>query len=174
MHLLSTILHSDLGTLVIKFFNSNFFVAIVGFGIFLLYKIQLNDNQRDAAKSIFFEVKNAEKSLKLIKESLSMDPPVLLENIYTMQVESWSRYKYLFIKSFDRDEWDAINDFYNRCQLIDRAVKYNEAFFQKNEEQNSNSRFIGPTKESVSVWMSELFVIVSLAKVAWNSRKQRG
>lgn len=30
---------------------------------------------------------------------------------------------------------------------------------------------IGPTKESVSIWMGALFVIGSLAKLAWDSRK---
>lgn len=32
---------------------------------------------------------------------------------------------------------------------------------------------IGPTKESVSTWMSGLFVVVSLAKLAWDSRKSK-
>lgn len=30
----------------------------------------------------------------------------------------------------------------------------------------------GPEKESVSIWMSSLFVIISLAKLAWDSRKK--
>jgi hypothetical protein len=28
-----------------------------------------------------------------------------------------------------------------------------------------------PTKESISIWMSSLFVIISLAKISWDSRK---
>jgi fucose 4-O-acetylase-like acetyltransferase len=31
---------------------------------------------------------------------------------------------------------------------------------------------ISPTKESVSIWMASLFVIISLAKLAWDSRKK--
>lgn len=31
----------------------------------------------------------------------------------------------------------------------------------------------GPTKELVSIWMGGLFVIVSLAKLAWDSKKAR-
>ncbi len=131
MQLLSSILHSDFGSLIIKFLDSNFFVAIVGLSIFALYKIQLNDNRRDASKTIFFEIKNAEKNLKIINRALCQNPSSLPEYVYTMQVESWSKYKYLFIKDLDREEWDSITDFYINCHLIDRAISYNESFFQK-------------------------------------------
>jgi len=30
----------------------------------------------------------------------------------------------------------------------------------------------GPTKESVSIWMGSLFVILSLGKIVWDSKKQ--
>lgn len=30
----------------------------------------------------------------------------------------------------------------------------------------------GPTKESVSIWMASLFVIISLAKITWDSRQR--
>ena len=32
---------------------------------------------------------------------------------------------------------------------------------------------LNPTKESVSIWMSSLFVIVSLAKIIWDTRKSK-
>jgi hypothetical protein len=31
---------------------------------------------------------------------------------------------------------------------------------------------LNPTKESVSIWMASLFVIISLVKIAWDSRKK--
>lgn len=32
----------------------------------------------------------------------------------------------------------------------------------------------GPTKESVSIWMASLFVIISLIKLIWDSRRLKG
>lgn len=32
---------------------------------------------------------------------------------------------------------------------------------------------LNPTKESVSIWMASLFVIISLAKITWDSRKSK-
>lgn len=52
-----------------------------------------------------------------------------------MKTESWSVYRYLFVRDFDRDEWDTISEFYHKCQLIDSAVQHQSSFFQRNEEQ---------------------------------------
>ncbi len=41
----------------------------------------------------------------------------------------------MFIKYFDRDEWDEITEFYNRCQLMDETIKYNNAAFWDDVEQ---------------------------------------
>jgi hypothetical protein len=32
---------------------------------------------------------------------------------------------------------------------------------------------IGPEKESVSIWMSALFIFLSFAKIAWDSRNKQ-
>lgn len=133
MQVLTDILHSNPAQTVISFFNSNFVLAVVGLCIFILYWLQIRDQKIAAASAIFSEIKNAEKLLKRVKEETEKE--VLPEDINLMQVESWSQYKYLFIKDLDRDEWEAVNDFYNACKMIDEAISYNKTFFQKNEEQ---------------------------------------
>lgn len=133
MKVLVEILHSDIVETLISFLNSNFILALVGLSIFILYWLQIRNQKIAAASAIFFEIKNAEKLLKKVREEIeSGDLP---EDVSLMQVESWSQYKYLFIKDFDTDEWESINDFYGRCKLIDDAILYNKTFFQKNEEQ---------------------------------------
>ena len=111
---------------------------------------QKSDNKRFAANAILFELKNAEKSIKQAKDNLKKD--ILSEELFTMQYESWSKYRHLFVKDFDRDEWDNITDFYNKCQLFDETVRYNKTFFQKNEEQiriNKQRIIADYTKEAV-------------------------
>lgn len=106
---------------------------IVGFVALLIYNTQKNDQKTDAANIILLEIKSAERLIKIVKENLKKD--VLPPDILTMQTESWSKYKYLFVRDFDRDEWDEITDFYNKCQSLDQAIIYNSSFFSKNEEQ---------------------------------------
>jgi len=108
--------------------------GIVGLFIFVIYYKQKLDNKRDAANILLLELQNAERQIKQIKESLAANKG-LPQDIFTMPNENWSKYSYLFVKDLERNEWDKISDFYNKCKLLDQAVEYNNSFFQKNEQE---------------------------------------
>ncbi len=125
---------TNLETVINSPLLSPIITLVVGFVAYIIYLKQRDDSKKDAANVILIEIQNAERILKQSKHSLTkLSIPNLDEP--TMQVESWSKYKYLFIRDFDRDEWDAITDFYNKCQVYDDAVKASNSSFQKNEEQ---------------------------------------
>lgn len=106
---------------IIKFFDSNFFVAviaaIVGTSAIYLYITQKNDKKRDAANIVLMEIRHAEKMIDQIRGggTIEMLQTLLLTN-------KWSKYNYLFIEDLDRDELDLINNFYNQCSLIDNSL----------------------------------------------------
>lgn len=109
---------------------------IAGFLAFAIYFKQKADNKKDAAKILYIEITNAEQIMKASKEKLELK----LGSEYAlsteaMSTESWSKYKYLFLRDFDRLEWTLISDFYNKAKLFDLAVSHNKSFFTKNEEQ---------------------------------------
>jgi len=125
---------------LVIFLNSPFFLAFVtffvGFIAYLLYRTQKQDTKKDAANIIYLEISNAESVIKRAKEDLEKD--VLPANALAgqaMQTESWSKYKYLFVRDFDKVEWDSITNFYEKSIAYDEAVKHNASFFQRNEEQ---------------------------------------
>ncbi|MFA6194679.1 MAG: hypothetical protein WC719_02975 [Patescibacteria group bacterium] len=121
---------------IINFFDSNFFVGLVtllaGAVAFFLYWKQKNDLKKDAANIVLLEIQNAERILGQVGENVRAGT---LPNKFLLPNDSWSKYKYLFVRYFDRDEWDIITEFYNNCKLYDEAVTYNGSLFQKNEEQ---------------------------------------
>lgn len=107
----------------IGFFNSNFFIALITFlvGSFAicLYIKQKRDYKCDAASIILMEIRHAERAIERMKASAvetSGAPSVLLPT------NNWVKYNYLFIKDFDRDELDLVNNFYNQCSVIDYAL----------------------------------------------------
>lgn len=122
---------------VISFFNSTFFTSLVtiigGFLVWLVYKSQKNDYKKDSANIILLEISSAERSLIRVKDNLKSN--LLSPDILLMPTDNWEKNKYLFSREFDRDEWDLIGNFYTKCKMFDRAVTYNDSFFQKNEEQ---------------------------------------
>jgi hypothetical protein len=121
------------------FLNSNFFIALVTFAVgtaaYIIYRIQKRDRKREAANIVLLEIQSAERKLARIKSSLAKDPPSLPNDLRLLPTENWSTYRYLFIRDFDRDEWDALTDFYNKCELIDETIKFNNAAFWGDVEQ---------------------------------------
>jgi len=103
--------------------NSNFFMAFVTFlvGSFVIYLYikQKNDYKRDAASIILMEIRHAEKVVERMKMS-GITVSVSIDSI--LPTNNWSKYNYLFIKDFDQDELELINNFYNQCSLIDNAL----------------------------------------------------
>lgn len=119
-----------------NFLDSNFLTSIVALSVgmiaFYLYDKQKNDSKKDAANIILLEIQSAERILGQISEEVRSGN---LPNKFLLPTESWSKYKYYFVRDFDRDEWDLITGFYNNAKLYDEAVAYNNSLFQKNEEQ---------------------------------------
>lgn len=119
---------------LINFFDSNFFIGLITLAVgtvaFSIYKKQQRDTKRDAANVILLEMESAEQQLQIITQNQSANS--LAENIYLMKNSSWDKYRYHFVRDFDRNEWDKITDFYNKCIQYDAAVSYNNSYFAGN------------------------------------------
>ena len=112
---------------------SSVVTLVVGLGAFRIYKKQKHDAKRDAANVILLEIENAEQQLQVINQNQQQGS--LAENIYLMKNSSWDSYRYLFVRDFDRNEWDKISDFYNKCHQYDEAVTFNNKYFGSNVEK---------------------------------------
>lgn len=123
-------------TEIINFFNSNFFIGLVtllvGSVAFGVYRKQKRDAKRDAANVILLEVQSAEQQLQVVRRTQGDE---LAENVYLMKNSSWDKYRYLFVRDFDRNEWDKISDFYNKCLQYDASVAYASTYFGSNVEK---------------------------------------
>lgn len=121
-----------------KFLNSNLFIAIVtlvaGFVAYFLYRKRNKDFKKDAANILLLEIQNAERQLKVAREQMTRSS-ILVDNAYVMPTESWSKYKYMFVRDFDRDEWDTISSFFEKCTLFDDAVRHKSTSFKNNESE---------------------------------------
>lgn len=120
-----------------KFLDSNFFQSIValivGVFVFVQYRINRRDHLRDAASIIIIEIQTASRTIKSIRKRLV--DRVLDSDVSVMPSDSWKENRQLFAKYLDRDEWDTIEDFYDRSRLLDDVVKYNRQTFRNDVEQ---------------------------------------
>lgn len=100
---------------------------VVGLIAYAVYLRQKRDFKRDGASILLIEIENAERQLRIILAAPGS--PTTLPSVLTMPNNSWDKYKYLFVKDLDQNEWDAITEFYSRCERYDKAVSYNDSFF---------------------------------------------
>ena len=104
------------------FAKSNLYTAIATFivGCFAigLYIQQKIDQKRDSANVILSEIRYAEGLIDRFKTAgVSTDITYqLLPNNH------WGKYNFLFIKDLDQDETTEINNFYNQCFILDKAL----------------------------------------------------
>lgn len=119
------------------FFESNFFIGlatlIVGVAAYGVYARQKRDAKRNAANIVLLEIERAEQQIQIINQA--QQPGTLNENLFLMKSASWEKYRHLFVKNFDRNEWDKLTDFYDKCQRYDEAVRYNNTFFKENAQE---------------------------------------
>ena len=126
-----------------KYLNSSYLLAVItgiGGGIaFYTYFKQKADTKRDAAKTLFAEMINAETIIKRIKDKKEYsDTRTLNLGLDPMQFYlgnfSWSQYKYLFIKDFDSYEWEKINLYFSQCNTFNNSIKDIASLLPKNIE----------------------------------------
>lgn len=117
--------------------NSNFLQTLVtlvaGIIAYLVYITQKKDTKKDAANTLLLEIQHAERSVAKVREYVRKGD--LNIDVEVLQVNSWANHKHLFSRDFDKNEWDAITDFYNKAQLLDDAIKYNNNGFSGDVEQ---------------------------------------
>lgn len=106
---------------------------LVGAFVFVQYKLSKKDEVKNAALLIVTEVQGAERKIKNIKKRLSDN--VLESDLSIINSNSWQQYRHFFVKSLERDEWDEIEEFYDKALLLDDTIKYNAQMFRNDVEQ---------------------------------------
>ena len=107
---------------------------IVGAFVFIQYRINKTDQLKNAAQLILIDVQSAERKVKNIKSRLT-DSNALETDVTVINQESWTSYRHMLSRFFDRDEWDDLNTFYDKTLLLDKTIAYNSLMFRNDVEQ---------------------------------------
>lgn len=122
---------------VASFLNSSLFLAIVtifvGCFAIYIYMRQKKDFKKDAANSMLLEIQSAESAITKVRENLRSGK--LEIDVTVLQSNGWSQYKHLFSRSFDKDEWDLVDNFYNKAALLEKTIENYRASFGNDVEQ---------------------------------------
>ncbi len=103
-----------------NFWDSNLFQTItilfVGIFVFIVYIIRVWDERSRAATILIMEIREIEGALKKLLEAISSGNPYSSSPI--IKENSWEKYKFIFIKYLDQDEYALISEFYSTvCRI---------------------------------------------------------
>lgn len=115
--------------------------VLVGLFIFILYIWQKRDRKKSAAKVVEVEISGAEDRLKELKVKFAESGGEEIGNALIMPSNSWNQYKHLFIRDFTPKQWQKISEFYDNCELLNKAVRENDSFFGQNSQAIRSARY---------------------------------
>jgi len=114
-------------------------VTLIAGGIaWFIYEKQKRDAKELAARTILSEIQGGEDAVAKVRDAIQKDH--LDIDVSVLPSESWSKYKHMFVKDFDKDEWTLISDFYNKAPLIDEAISFNKTAFAGDVDQIRSNR----------------------------------
>ena len=94
------------------------FGTLISVGVaVLLYNVKVKRDKKNAAIILLMEIRNAEKSISVIRES-----GTVTETTFVMPASSWNKFQHYFVSDFDSDELDLLSHFYNLCIVIQKEV----------------------------------------------------
>ena len=105
--------------ILIGFFNSSFFVALVGLAAIYIYFRQRNDKKRDAAKLILQEIRYAEQQIR--NSGRGSHGYSLWSKL--LPTSSWNDNVHLFTRDLKETQIDMISEFYSKATYIDFLIK---------------------------------------------------
>jgi len=105
----------------------------VGTTALLIYRFQKKDKLRAAATTLLLEIQQAERAVVKAKDCIRRRD--IDFNLHILQSDTWDQNKYLFTKVLDKDEWDAITEFYDKARLLDDSIRYAKKCFEDDVEQ---------------------------------------
>lgn len=113
-----------------EFVNSNglqtFVTFIVGFVALFIYILTRKHQKKDAASVIIMEIRELEFNIEELKNNskdLYDSSPIIIKG-------EWEKYRHLFVKDLDQDEYKAIDKFYNLANRIEQERKMQKEFIE--------------------------------------------
>lgn len=107
---------------------------------YFIYKKSKSDELENAVRIIILEIKESEriiKNLNEIKNSGNIYPDDLLK---VTPLKGWAKYSHLFIQKLNNDEYDQLNDYFKKCEVLEKYIEKNHNFFWITTEERAKQK----------------------------------
>lgn len=127
--------------------NSNFVFALTTFGVgslaIYIYIRQKSDEKGNSARILFLELRESEKELKKLidyKITTSGEDYPQQNIVKLLQNRSWSKYAHLFIENFNNDEYQQLDEYFKKCDILEKYFEKQHHFFWISTEERARQK----------------------------------
>lgn len=117
------------------------------FVAYYLYQKSKADDIESAARILILEIRESEKAIKKLLDFKNVNPDPKSASypndlIKIIPSKAWTRYSHLFIKKVNNDEYDQLNDYYSKCEVLEKYLEKNHNFFWVSTEERAKQNEI--------------------------------
>lgn len=124
----------------LKVYNEAVATLIAGSVVWYLYEKAKKDELKTAAKTVVLEIKEAEKIIKFFLDIKNAGANYPTDFYKVTPHKAWDKYSHLFIKKLNNDEYQQINEFYKKCETLEKFIDKNYNFFWVTTEERARQK----------------------------------
>jgi cbb3-type cytochrome oxidase subunit 3 len=125
---------------LLRTYNSSIATLLAGAIVWYLYGKAKRDEIRTAAKTIILEIKEAEKVIRIFLGIKNSEGSYPTDFYKITPYKAWEKYSHLFIKKLNNDEYQQVNEFYKKCEILEKYIEKNYNFFWITTEERARQK----------------------------------
>ena len=109
---------------------------------YIIYRKSRQDEIEGAARIIILEIKESERIIKSLVEIKNSGNLYSNDLAKVTPLKGWVKYSHLFMKKLNNDEYDQLNDYFKKCEVLEKYIEKNHNFFWITTEERAKQNEI--------------------------------
>lgn len=117
-----------------------FATVITAIVAYFIYKKSKSDELENAVRIIILEIKESERIIKGLIETKNAGNVYTDDLVKVTPLKGWIKYSHLFMKKLTNDEYDLLNDYFKKCEVLEKYIEKNHNFFWITTEERARQK----------------------------------
>lgn len=107
---------------------------------YLIYRKSKQDELQSGVRIIILEIKESERIIRNWLETKNAGQSYADDLLKVTPLKGWTRYSHLFVHQLNNDEYDLLNDYFKKCEVLEKYIEKNHNFFWITTEERARQK----------------------------------
>ncbi len=104
---------------------------------FIIYRRSKSDELENAVRIIILEIKESERVIRNLIDVKNSGNQYPNDFVKVTPLKGWVKYSHLFMKKLNNDEYNQLNDYFKKCEVLEKYIEKNYNFFWITTEERA-------------------------------------